>query len=64
MARRDRPAGGRRDKRAADEVEGIALTTLRVDLRESGELERLAKLVAAGELDPYTAADQLVAGLS
>jgi hypothetical protein len=34
-----------------------------VDLRESGELERLAKLVAAGELDPYAAADQLVAGL-
>ena len=54
----------RREKRAADEVEGIALTSLRVDLRESGELERLAKLVAAGELDPYAAADQLVAGLS
>lgn len=53
----------RRVKRAADEVEGIALTSLRVDLRSSGELDRLAKQVAAGEIDPYTAADQLVAGL-
>jgi LAO/AO transport system kinase len=54
----------RREKRAADEVEGIALTSLRVDLRASGELERLAKRVAAGEIDPYAAADELVAGLS
>jgi LAO/AO transport system kinase len=54
----------RRAKRAADEVEGIALTSLRVDLRTSGELDRLAAQVAAGELDPYAAADELVRGLS
>jgi LAO/AO transport system kinase len=54
----------RRVRRAADEVEGVALTSLRVDLRESGELERLAALVAAGELDPYAAADELVRTLS
>jgi LAO/AO transport system kinase len=52
----------RRVRRAADEVEGIALTSLRVDLRTSGELDRLAALVAAGQLDPYTAADELVKG--
>jgi LAO/AO transport system kinase len=54
----------RRLKRASEEVEGIALTALRVDLRESGELQRLAQRVLAGELDPYAAADELVAGLS
>ncbi len=52
-----------RVKRATDEVEGIALTSLSVDLRTSGELDRLARQVAAGELDPYAAADELVAGL-
>ena len=51
----------RRLKRAADEVEAIALTALRVDLRESSQLEDLAKRVVAGELDPYSAADELVA---
>jgi LAO/AO transport system kinase len=50
----------RRVKRAADEIEGIALTALRVDLRASGELDRLARQVAAGSLDPYAAADELV----
>jgi LAO/AO transport system kinase len=54
----------RRVKRAADEVEGIALTAMRVDLRSSGELDRLAAQVVAGTLDPYAAADQLVQGLS
>jgi LAO/AO transport system kinase len=54
----------RRVKRATDEVEGIALTSLRVDLRSSGHLEQLAAQVVAGSLDPYAAADQLVAGLS
>ncbi len=52
-----------RVKRAADEVEGIALTSLRVDLRSSGELDRLAAQVVAGSLDPYSAADELVKGL-
>ena len=53
----------RRRKRAADEVEAIALTVLRErmgDLRGGDALERLAGQVVAGELDPYTAADELV----
>jgi LAO/AO transport system kinase len=54
----------RRVKRAADEVEGIALTSLRVDLRSSGDLDRLALRVVEGSLDPYAAADELVQGLS
>jgi LAO/AO transport system kinase len=54
----------RRLKRATDEVEAIALTSLRVDLRTSGDLERLATKVVAGELDPYAAADELVKTLS
>jgi len=54
----------RRVKRATDEVEGIALTSLRVDLRSSGHLEQLAAQVVAGSLDPYAAADELVRGLS
>ncbi|MCU1603419.1 MAG: putative GTPase [Frankiales bacterium] len=49
----------RRTTRAADEVEAIALTALRVDLR-NGALDVLAARVAAGELDPYTAADELI----
>jgi LAO/AO transport system kinase len=57
----------RRRKRAADEVEAIALTTLRErmgDLRGGDTLERLATQVVAGEVDPYTAADSLVHALS
>jgi LAO/AO transport system kinase len=52
----------RRIRRAADEVEAIALTALRVDLR-NGALDGLAARVVAGELDPYAAADELVASL-
>ena len=52
----------RRLKRASDEVEAIALTSLRVDLR-NGSLEQLSARVVAGELDPYAAADELVASL-
>jgi LAO/AO transport system kinase len=54
----------RRLKRATDEVEAIALTSLRVDLRASGDLQRLAQKVVDGELDPYAAADELVTSLS
>jgi len=57
----------RRRKRAADEVEAIALTTLRArmgDLRGGDALERLAAQVVVGELDPYSAADALVDALS
>ncbi len=57
----------RRAKRAADEVEAIALTVLRArigDLRGGDALDLLADRVVAGQLDPYTAADELVAALS
>jgi len=53
----------RRRRRAADEVEAIALTALRArigDLRDGEALERLAAQVVDGRLDPYTAADRLV----
>ena len=53
----------RRRKRAADEVEAIALTALRDrigDLGGSDALAALAGRVVAGELDPYAAADELV----
>lgn len=56
----------RRRGRAADEVEAIALTTLRArlgDLRGGAELQRQADRVVAGQVDPYTAADELVATL-
>jgi LAO/AO transport system kinase len=57
----------RRRKRAADEVEAIALTALRErmgDLRGGDVLERLAARVVAGEVDPYSAADELVAAVT
>jgi LAO/AO transport system kinase len=56
----------RRRQRAADEVEAIALTVLRSrmgDLRGGDLLDRLAGRVVAGEVDPYAAADELVAGV-
>ncbi len=54
----------RRRRRAADEVEAIAITTLRArigDLRGGERLDRLAERVVDGLVDPYTAADELVA---
>jgi LAO/AO transport system kinase len=56
----------RREARATAEVEAIALQTLRNrigDLRGGTALETLSAKVAAGTLDPYTAADELVASL-
>lgn len=56
----------RRRRRARDEVEAIALTALRArfgDLHGRADLDRLAAEVAAGAVDPYTAADRLIAGL-
>jgi LAO/AO transport system kinase len=56
----------RRERRAAVEVEAIALGTLRArigDLHAGTALTTLAAAVAAGELDPYAAADELVKGL-
>jgi LAO/AO transport system kinase len=52
--------------RAADEVEAIAVTALRErmgDLRDGTLLDELAGQVVAGELDPYAAADRLVAAV-
>jgi LAO/AO transport system kinase len=57
---------GRRERRAAAEVEAIALGTLREklgNLRDGTALPALAARVAAGELDAYAAADQLLRGL-
>jgi LAO/AO transport system kinase len=54
------------ERRAAVEVEAIALGTLRArlgNLHDGTGLGKLAAQVAAGELDPYTAADTLVAEL-
>ncbi|MDH6133105.1 LAO/AO transport system kinase [Kitasatospora sp. MAA4] len=64
-------AGGelavRRRRRAAEEIEAIALAALRSrigDLHGDRHLDALAERVAAGQLDPYGAADELVAGLT
>lgn len=60
----------RRQRRAADEVEAIALTALRErmgDLRSvhgSVGLDDLAADVVAGRTDPYAAADRLIDGLT
>ena len=54
----------RRTRRARDEVEAIALTALRErwsGLHERTELDAQADRVAAGESDPYAAADALLA---
>ena len=56
-----------RHRRAADEIEAIAVTALRErmgDLRAGRGLDELADRVVAGELDPYAAADVLVAGVT
>jgi LAO/AO transport system kinase len=56
----------RREARAAAEVEAIALAELRDrmgTLRGGTALAKLAAAVAAGELDPYAAARNLLAGL-
>lgn len=57
----------RRRARAAVEIEAIAFGILRArigDLRGDQRLDSLADRVATGGLDPYAAADTLVAGLS
>jgi len=53
----------RRVTRARREVEGLALGRLRAQLSLEGRagLGELATAVSRGELDPYTAADQLLA---
>ncbi|MEV0279168.1 methylmalonyl Co-A mutase-associated GTPase MeaB [Streptomyces sp. NPDC050610] len=57
----------RRARRAAREVETIAVTALRErigDLRGDRRLGALAERIVTGTLDPYTAADELVAGIT
>src|SRR4051812_31392629 len=57
----------KRRLRAADEIEAIAVTALRErmgDLRGGSVLDELAARVVVGELDPYAAADELVAGVT
>ncbi len=58
---------GKRRARAADEIEAIAVTALRErmgDLRGGTLLDELAARVVGRELDPYAAADTLVAGVT
>ena len=65
LARSGRLEAGRR-ARAADEVEAIAVTALRErigDLRDGDLLDALAGRVVAGTVDPYSAADELVAAV-
>jgi LAO/AO transport system kinase len=55
----------RRERRAAVEIESIALGMLRARLgwvRQGAALPELAAEVAAGRTDPYAAAAKLVAG--
>ncbi|GAB3644908.1 methylmalonyl Co-A mutase-associated GTPase MeaB [Streptomyces sparsus] len=57
----------RRTRRAAREVESIAVTALRermADLRGDRRLGALAERIVAGTTDPYAAADELVAGVT
>jgi LAO/AO transport system kinase len=57
----------RRTRRARDEVEAIAMTALREqwrDVHERTDLDVLAERVVTGDLDPYAAADDLLAGLT
>jgi LAO/AO transport system ATPase len=57
----------RRRDRAAGEVEAIAIVALREqigDVHGSTALPALAERVVAGKIDPYTAADELVAAVT
>jgi LAO/AO transport system kinase len=56
----------RRHRRARDEIEAIAMTALRErfgDLHGDTRLDTLAEKVLAGELDPYAAAEDMIAAL-
>ncbi|MGQ0839833.1 methylmalonyl Co-A mutase-associated GTPase MeaB [Actinokineospora sp.] len=56
----------RRACRARAEIEAIAVAALRArigDLHGGDALDRLAEQVTAGDLDPYAAADKLIAGV-
>jgi LAO/AO transport system kinase len=54
---------GRRTRRAREEIESLAVTSLRSrwgDVHARADLDELAAEVVAGRIDPYTAADRLV----
>ena len=54
-------------KRAADEIEAIAVAALRArmgDLRAGHGIAEHAAAVVAGTIDPYAAADDVVAHLT
>ena len=56
----------RRHRRVREEIEAIAMTALRQrfgDLHGDTRLDTLAEKVLAGELDPYAAADDVIAAL-
>jgi LAO/AO transport system kinase len=56
----------RRVRRARDEIEAIAVTELRsrfADLHGDERLDGLAKAVTQGELDPYSAAEDIVTSM-
>ena len=56
----------RRLRRAREEIEALAVTTLRsrwADVPSGADLDELASAVAAGRTDPYAAADRLVESL-
>ena len=56
----------RREQRAVSEVEGLVVAALRAEVAAAGGgslLPALAGKVAAGELDPYTAAGEVLAAL-
>ena len=53
----------RRSARVGSEIEAIALAGVRRRF-SAGAVDGLAARVQAGELDPYAAADELLAGLS
>ncbi len=56
----------RRERRARDEIEAIAVTALRerfADLHGHADLDGLAARVVNGFIDPYVAADRLLAAL-
>ncbi len=57
----------RRMTRAADEIEAIAVQTLRArmgDLRKGADIESLSAAVVDGKTDPYAAADAVVSELT
>jgi len=57
----------RRERRAREEIQAIATQAIRArigDMSGEGRLDELAKDVAAGRIDPYLAADELVAAFS